>query len=342
MCLRRSQGSRCGASFGVKVAIVGAGIAGLAAARLLVRDGQEVQVFERNDQVGGRSATHVIGDYIFDHGATSVTPRGQAIEPVILDELPPDGLVEIKKPIYVQSMGRISSSNSPSSRLKRYCYRTGMQHLGQLLAEGIKVHLSTEVESLAREGEQYIVAGERFDALILTPPIPQTELLLGSMGVTRNFSNSHYRPVLSVMLGYDIPLDTPYHAIIEPEQTEPLTWLSVETMKSPGRAPEGHTALVAQLSPSYSRWNFDAQESEIIANTVVDVARLLGAPFREPKVTGLKRWRYSQPEMSVSFESVNRKGSKLLIASDGLIGGRIENAYDAGALAAQWLSETVC
>ena len=59
------------------VAIVGAGIAGLSAARALVADGHEATVFERATHPGGRVATRFIGgvelprigtvDLAFDH-----------------------------------------------------------------------------------------------------------------------------------------------------------------------------------------------------------------------------------------------------------------------------------
>jgi len=324
----------------VRVGIIGAGVAGLGAGRVIREAGHEVVVFEKSKGYGGRCATRRVGDYVFDHGATSVAPRGRAIEKLILSDLPPDHLVKIQRPVLMHQMGRVMASSSPSSNIDRYCYSTGMAELGKRMADLLDVRLNTIVERVDRAGLQYEILGERFDAVILTPPVPQTELLLGSLGETRNFANSHYRPVLSVMLGYDVPLDTPYHAVVDPDQSEPLTWLSIESVKSPGRAPEGHSALVAQLSPSYSRWNYDADQAEIVKNTIVDVTRILGPAFQNPVVTDLKRWRYSQPETTVSFESVNRKGSKLLVASDGLIGGRIENAYDAGLQAAEWLLET--
>jgi len=324
----------------MRVGVVGAGVAGLGAARYLARADQEVVVFEKSGGFGGRCATRRAGGFVFDHGATSVAPRGREIEDLILRQLPTDDLVKIEKPIYTHHIGRITTSSSPSSRIDRYCYGKGMNVLGKLLADGLDVRLSTQVETIEKASGKFEIMGEPFDALVLTPPIPQTELLLATLGETRNFANSRYRPVLSVMLGYDAPLDTPYHALVDPDQSEPLTWLSVESVKCPGRAPDGKTAIVAQLSPSYSRWNYESTEEAIVANTVIDVARLLGPAFSSPVVTDLKRWRYSQPETTVSFESINRKGSKVLVASDGLIGGRIENAYDAGLQAAQWLMET--
>jgi predicted NAD/FAD-dependent oxidoreductase len=57
-------------------------------------------------------------------------------------------------------------------------------------------------------------------------------------------------------------------------------------------------------------------------------------------VAAVKRWRYSQPEMTALFDNVNRPGSRILIAGDGVMGGRTEYAYDAGIKAARMMEET--
>ncbi len=53
-----------------KVAVVGAGPGGLAAAMLLAAQGYEVEVYEKQGTVGGRSGLLELGDYRFDRGAT--------------------------------------------------------------------------------------------------------------------------------------------------------------------------------------------------------------------------------------------------------------------------------
>jgi len=59
-----------------KVIVIGAGIAGLAAARQLRSTGMEVVVLEARDRVGGRIATFRKGPYIADLGAMVVTGLG--------------------------------------------------------------------------------------------------------------------------------------------------------------------------------------------------------------------------------------------------------------------------
>ena len=59
----------------VRIAVVGAGIAGLACALELSRADALVTVFERSRGLGGRLGTRRQGNFAFDHGAQFVTAR---------------------------------------------------------------------------------------------------------------------------------------------------------------------------------------------------------------------------------------------------------------------------
>ena len=61
------------------VVIVGAGFAGLTAARDLVRHGHDVVVLEGRDRVGGRSSSTTIAGAPIDLGGTFVGPTQDAI-----------------------------------------------------------------------------------------------------------------------------------------------------------------------------------------------------------------------------------------------------------------------
>jgi monoamine oxidase len=64
---------------GADVVVVGAGFAGLAAARELVKRGRDVVVLEGRDRVGGRSSTATIAGVPVDLGGTFVGPTQDAV-----------------------------------------------------------------------------------------------------------------------------------------------------------------------------------------------------------------------------------------------------------------------
>jgi phytoene desaturase len=67
------------------IAIVGAGPGGLATAMLLAQRGFRVQVFEKQDVIGGRNAEVQLGEYRFDLGPTFLMMK------FLLDELFAEG-----------------------------------------------------------------------------------------------------------------------------------------------------------------------------------------------------------------------------------------------------------
>ena len=323
----------------MRVGIVGAGMAGLSAARRLTRDGHEPVVFEVEERVGGRVATVRHGAYIFDPGATDLAPGVSNLRTTMLEELDTTDLVTIQKPIYTHISLRVAPGDATKAKLPRYTYREGNHTLPLLLSEGLDVRLGTGIGVMKRSGNRYEVAGETFDALILTPPVPQSHALLASLGEDRPLNNTFYRSSLSVMLGYAKALpEVPYHALLDPEQRHPLVWLSVESVKSPGRAPDGHTAFVAQLGPQYSANHFASDESEIIARTVGHLVRLYGSEWTQPEVALVHRWRFAQPETYAMFDTVNQPHAKVVVASDGVLGARVEYAFEAGLRAAKLLA----
>lgn len=315
-------------------------MAGLGSARTLVAGGHEVVVVDSHDKPGGRIVTTSLGSYIFDSGATSIAPLGHELESVILEQLPTNDLVKIEKPVSAHDGFRIVPGGLLGSRAARYCYQQGLAEVAQLLSEGIPLRLNKEIDRVESTSDgAYLVDNEEFEAVIITAPIPVTEKLLAASKEQRRFSNVRFRSCLSVLLGFEQEFDCPYHALVGPDQSVPLAWISFESLKSPGRAPEGHSAFVAQMSAEYSKRRFDADDDLILGETLGDITRLLGGRFAEPAVSKVVRFRHSHPETTTAFESVNSPMSRLLVAGDGLIGGRTELAYESGIRAAKMLME---
>jgi len=69
----------------VDVAIVGGGLAGLAAAAYLARGGRSVAVFERSEHIGGRAITQDYNGFMFNMGAHALYDKSPAAE--VLREL---------------------------------------------------------------------------------------------------------------------------------------------------------------------------------------------------------------------------------------------------------------
>lgn len=303
----------------------------MAVAWRLRKAGIPVTLFEKTAKPGGRVATASQDGFTWDTGATSIAPRGKSIEEVLLNELSVEDLVRVEKPIWVHEALRVHAGEVSHNRVPRYTYSNGIAEFANRLAVDADIRFNTAVEEITAHPNAYRVAGEEFDYLVFALPLPLTSQLLWTLDENRPMSNVSYRQCLSVCLGFDsAPPTLPYHAIIDPEHGHPMTWLSIESEKSPGRAPNGGSSMVMQLSPRFSKDNYEKTDEFIVATALAFTKHLYGTGFDHARVSQVKRWKYSQPENLARFEAVNQPGSRLLVASDGLLGGRVEEAFECG------------
>jgi predicted NAD/FAD-dependent oxidoreductase len=163
--------------------------------------------------------------------------------------------------------------------------------------------------------------------------------MLDQIGESWRVGGVRYRSCLSVLLGYEHEFQAPYHALIDPEQRNPVIWISVESLKSPKRAPTGHSAFVAQMGARFSAEHFQDSDYEIAREAKIMMVRLFGDKFANPATTHVRRWQNSQPEIATSFETANRNATTLILAGDALAGPRVELAYEVGVRAADYLLE---
>lgn len=295
-------------------------MAGLACARALVDAGHEVVVHEKSRGFGGRAATRRKDGFVWDTGAGY-------IEAPMLSHLPSEGLVRVDKPVWVVGEDLQPRPDRPTE--PRYAYLAGNNSLGKGLAAGLEIHRERRIESLVPLRDDY-------DAIVVTAPIPQTRDLLVTIGEERNLGAVAYRSCLAVCLGYEGEApDVPYVSLMA--RDIPLGWLSLESTKCPGRTPEGCCSFVAQLGEAFSTENYARGHGELVDFAADYVRRLYG--LERLVASDVMRWRYSQPTKVGDFEAANPPGVRVLVASDGLIGGKLHHAFEAGLKAARRLIE---
>lgn len=99
------------------VVVVGAGFAGLSAARDLVRLGHDVVVLEGRDRVGGRSSTTVVAGTPVDLGATFVGPTQDAVIALAKELGCPTVATHSRGKNLIRWRGRVRSYRSTIPRL---------------------------------------------------------------------------------------------------------------------------------------------------------------------------------------------------------------------------------
>src|SRR5690349_3416488 len=162
----------------MRIAVIGAGIAGLAAARSLHDLGHEVRVFERAPAPGGRCGTKVIsaielprglsGEVAFDHGAQYFTVRHDQFS-MIAAEWERDKVIARWNARIVSFDGE--GWEDVKEGTSRYVGTPGMSAIAGALARGLNIECNRRIESVEPLLEQ-------FDRVIVALPAAQARALV--------------------------------------------------------------------------------------------------------------------------------------------------------------------
>ncbi len=322
------------------VLIVGAGIAGLIAGRVLSDAGKRVILLDKGRNVGGRLATRRIDGGLADHGAQFFTVRDPAFGSMV-ERWIAEGVV------FEWSRGWSDGSLATTrDGHPRYAARGGMNALPKQLAQGLDARVKVKLVSVkAIDGgwqvEDESGSTQKAKALLLTAPVPQSLELLTVGGVQLSPADRdaldaiEYNPSLSGMfvLDREVRLPTP-GAIQRPHAN--VQWIADNHRK--GISPNA-VILTAQASATYSRQLWDRSDDEILAAMRVDMLPVLGnAQITELQ---LKRWRYSQPVNPYSERCLiaSDMPAPLVFAGDAFGGPRVEGATLSGMAAGRALLE---
>ena len=317
--------------------IVGAGMAGLSAARTLADHGVQTVVLDKGRGVGGRMATRRFEGGVFDHGAQFFTVRDPVFERNVLNWA--DAGVVTR-----WSLGFPGAEpNEDMDHHTRFRGTRGMTHVPKHLSENIEVHLQVKVDRIARSAEGWEVfagPGESWKAksLLLTMPVPQVVDLLAASDLLTDQLREQlgpvtYYPCIALLAILEGPsgLRDP-GAIKLNDTTAPLAWIADNLMK--GISPNAH-AVTIHAQPDFSAEHYDWADEKLAPVMAAAAEPYLASPIKNQI---LRRWKFSLPQSNSNSPMIPVPGdAPLVIAGDGLGGPRVEGAALSGYAAAGWL-----
>ncbi len=311
-----------------EIAFVGAGAASAACGYRLrsQRSESELTVFEKSGGVCGRAATRRHGDVTFDYGANYLKDSDRRVNELVTEEVPTDGLEEIREPIWVfDRYGEVRRGRDVEET--RWVYRDGLTQIAKRAfdAADAEVHRNTRVTSLTKTDAGWKLNTEDgaehgvFDAVVLNPPAPQTAELLRNTSWSNRVRDRlveaafdvPYRTVYTAVLGYSYEVDVPYYALVNEDKEHDVGWVGREECK-PGHVPDGESVLVVQANHDWSVRRYDAPEgenAELLADHAADLFD--DDRLREHVWSHGHGWRYALPEEAVDrepFEAAESQG----------------------------------
>ena len=309
--------------------IVGAGLAGLMAARRLQEAGRAVVVLEAGSIPGGRLATRKTGRARLDHGAQFFTVRSSEFA-ALVDPLQDSGLIVE----WCRGFNEIDG-------YPRYTVRGGMEELARHLAAGLDVRFDTAVTAVQRSGTAGYrltidgdtdrdgeARGVEADAVVLTPPVPLLLPLLAAGGIALDPSVAAitYHRVLALLVTLDRPSGVPSPG---GHQSEDLPFSFIGDNHQKGISEDVSVTFHTNHRLSAQHW--DDPDDDITARLLAWAQPWLGGAAAQS--VELVRWKHSGP-LKPWPQAVVEVDDRLLIAGDAFAGPKIEGAFLSGCAAA--------
>lgn len=318
-----------------KIAIIGAGLAGLTLAHRL-RGKAEISLFEKSRRPGGRLATREAGGFQFDHGAQYFTIRSPEFR-TFLEGARADGYV---RP-WDARIVTLEPGQAPVEEVRDetiYVGAPSMNALPAFLAEGIEVICETEPRSCQRREAGWLLSDANgathgpFDWVVSTAPAPQSRALLGEdFALKAGFESARMRGCFALMLGFDVPLDIDWQGAFVKDS--PIGWIAFDSSK-PVR--DAGTSLLVQATGDWADAHLEDVPAEIETRLLEELQTFTGIEGGTAAHRDFHHWRFAGTAESAGEDFLIDPQNRLAACGDWCIKGRVEAAFkSADALAAE-------
>jgi predicted NAD/FAD-dependent oxidoreductase len=298
-----------------RIAVIGAGMAGLACASVLQARGAAVQIFEKSRGLGGRLATRRIDDWAFDHGAQYFTAMTAEFRSYVRNSAG----TEAWRPRGADSgtdwyLGVPQQNNAVSA-----------------LGEGMEVHRGRRVSAVhgaASQGWRLTLDnGEEsgpFKAVAVAIPAPQARSLLQNRPAFAALDEVSMQPCWALLLAVAAPLAIPD---VQRNPCESIAWIAANHSK-PGR-PGGPGQYVIHATPQWSRRHLEQPATWVRDQLLAALFRCLGQQH-QPLHAVAHRWRYALVDKALGRPFLLDAQGTLGVAGDWCLGYRVESAFTSG------------
>ena len=314
-----------------RVAVIGAGLAGLTAAADLIRGGVEVTIFEGTQHLGGQVRTRREGGFVIEDGAEGWV-AADTVVPALCEALglTNDLVLQLERRSLLFSGGHLNELGAGDAARKLgiqageadlgrgiASLRHGMGSLVAALADWLRpratIHTGVTVRGLRKRKNRVEIADQRgaakdFDGAVLALTGPAAARLIDPLAPAAAvaLANIEHASNLSVSLAYDRtavahPLDASGLVVDSREDLEGLRACAFPSSKLPHRAPPDKVLLRGFFRPT--AMSIAQDEATWIARAV----RLLGPILRlsaSPLNAWVARWPAALPQYASAHEQL--------------------------------------
>jgi predicted NAD/FAD-dependent oxidoreductase len=303
------------------VAVIGAGLAGLACAHRLRESGVHVRVFEAQRAPGGRLATRRFAIAGFDHGAQYLTAADAGFSQR-LEEAAGAGAAQRWQPHWPdRGRGGDLWVGSPA-----------MNALPRFLAQDLDVEYGARIMRIERSRRGWSLLDDRglahtdFTAVALALPAPAAAALAGPRTpAAARVRTVPMAPCWAALAAFDEPLPGVPDAALTGDGM--LAWYARNSSK-PGR--DAREAFVLHATADWSRVEFD-QPSHTVQRSLLDrFSELTGRTLPRLLVADAHRWRHARVDVPLGEDCLLDADAGIGFCGDWCIAPRAEAAWMSG------------
>jgi len=340
------------------IGIIGAGISGLTAGRLLARAGHEVTIIEKSKGYGGRMATRYAGKNQttkLDHGLSWFHANSAEFQAFVAELIEKD-LVGIWGDNFAYYRdGKFFKSNPTGEIQACYTAPKGMNSIGKYISRWVDVRLNTKVGGLT-----YIGSGRKkkrpwminltgadtieADAVIIAVPAPQAYGILqtardetDTLKIIRIIDDIYYEPAYTVMSGYGDRTAPDWDGIICKDTD--IEFISNEITK---RDNAQECSFVIHSTSTFAKQH-EESDHDLVAKMMLNKAgEIAGVWAAAPEWHQSHYWRYKKAVnfLQESYLELENTEGPLALIGDYLAGNTVDHAYQSGyKLAKHWINK---
>ncbi len=305
----------------VSVAVVGAGLAGIACAQRLREAGVQVRVFEAQRAPGGRLATRRFAVATFDHGAQFLTATDPGFR-AALEAAEASGAAGRWNPAWADR----------ERRGDLWVGAPAMNVLPRFLARDLDVEFGARIARLERSRRGWALLDDRgsahadFTAVVLALPAPAAAALARShTPLAARVKAVPMAPCWATLVAFDGALPGVPDAGFTPDPV--LRWFARNDSK-PGR--EAREAWVLHASPDWSRVEFDQNAQNVQRAMLERFSEHVGRSLPRALVSDGHRWRYARVEAALGEDCLIDLDAGIGFCGDWCIDARAEAAWHSG------------
>ena len=296
-----------------RVAVIGAGMAGLVCARQLADAGRRVVVFDKSGDIGGRLATRRRDGLWWNHGAPAVHVRSREFLALL------------------ESLERRGSATAiPGEAVARFVGRPDMRELLRPLVEGLDCRFGCPVARLAPGSDGWRVALHQdeaaepaFDAVVVAIPAPQAAALLAASGLPLPDGMEAVRmsPCWTLLTA---------HGDRQPGLRQLGQSEAIERSTVTDLGPDGPTTCVLHAPAAWSASRLEQDADAVALALYAVLSAVCPADLPAPDYLAAHRWRYARASAPLGRDCVWLPDLGIGLAGDWCPGGDAEGACLSG------------